>query len=354
MLNNLRRTASICISTATLLFFTTNWAVAQNTQTFEPSSPIEQLDVATAEATCLQEEIDSIQAEQTAMKTRLEVMDQRISDQSVELKNAKDELHRTRLIYSERIVEIYKDGSTTPLELLLNATTFEDLVARGSLLERIAAQDKTIWKDATIAAADARFQATILEDMRLQDAELARLNDERRRDLDIALIRQQELIEQLSEEARSYLRELQARQTRSRIEWAMSSKPLDQPITQIPAVVNPHEGITFLVTEGQPLEYRSTGEIFSPTCSWYGNEFHGRTTASGQTFNENDFTCASRILPFGTRIALTRGERRIVVVVTDRGPFVAGRDLDLSKAAAQALGFNGVVTVQAEYVVPAD
>jgi len=61
-------------------------------------------------------------------------------------------------------------------------------------------------------------------------------------------------------------------------------------------------------------------------------------------------TCASRTLPFGTVLALTRGSRRVIVYVNDRGPYIAGRDLDLSKAAAAALGFSGVATVQVEVV----
>jgi rare lipoprotein A len=99
-----------------------------------------------------------------------------------------------------------------------------------------------------------------------------------------------------------------------------------------------------------PREYRSTGERYSAVCSWYGPGFNGRNTASGQVFNQDDLTCASRTLPFGTVLALTRGSRRVIVYVNDRGPYIAGRDLDLSKAAAAALGFSGVATVQVEVV----
>jgi len=125
-------------------------------------------------------------------------------------------------------------------------------------------------------------------------------------------------------------------------------------IPRAEATVFPDSEHVFLVSAYMPLAYRSTDEAFGAVCSWYGNEFHGRGSASGQIFNENDFTCASKTLPFGTVLALTNGERRIIVYVNDRGPFVAGRDLDLSKAAAQALGISGVGRVQAQIVVPYD
>ena len=163
-----------------------------------------------------------------------------------------------------------------------------------------------------------------------------------------------EVIEPADQWPEELILELQAQQAKSRQLWRASSRPLGVPIAKVPGTVEPYVGLTFLVAEGQPLSYRTTGQAFAAVCSWYGNEFHGRPSASGQIFNENDFTCASRTLPFGTRLALTRGERRIVVVVNDRGPFVAGRYLDLSKAAAQALGFSGVKEVRAEYVVPCD
>lgn len=76
--------------------------------------------------------------------------------------------------------------------------------------------------------------------------------------------------------------------------------------------------------------------------SWYGPGFHGRRTASGERYNMNAMTCASRDLPFGTMLELTNlsnGEKA-VVRVNDRGPFYRHRILDLSLAAAKKLGFH--------------
>jgi rare lipoprotein A len=92
-----------------------------------------------------------------------------------------------------------------------------------------------------------------------------------------------------------------------------------------------------------------TGRSFSGMASYYGNE-SGSKTASGQRFNQNALTAAHRTLPFGTKLRVTHGGRSVVVTINDRGPFVHGRVLDLSTAAAREVGLTdaGVGMVTAE------
>ncbi|UCF70002.1 MAG: septal ring lytic transglycosylase RlpA family protein [candidate division WOR-3 bacterium] len=89
-------------------------------------------------------------------------------------------------------------------------------------------------------------------------------------------------------------------------------------------------------------------------ASYYGAEFHGRKTASGETFDQHDLTCAHRHLPFGTRVKVTnlKNSKSVVVRVNDRGPWVRGRVIDLSYAAAKKIGMvsDGVVKVKVEVV----
>jgi rare lipoprotein A len=94
-----------------------------------------------------------------------------------------------------------------------------------------------------------------------------------------------------------------------------------------------------------------SGHSFSGMASFYGNE-SGSKTASGQRFNQEAMTCAHRSLPFGTKLRVTHGGRSIVVTVNDRGPFIRGRVLDLSTAAARAVGLTsaGVGHVTAEVI----
>jgi peptidoglycan lytic transglycosylase len=82
------------------------------------------------------------------------------------------------------------------------------------------------------------------------------------------------------------------------------------------------------------------GRSFSGIASYYGNE-SGSRTASGQRFNQNALTAAHRSLPFGTKLRVTHGSRSVVVTINDRGPFIRGRVLDLSTAAARAVGLTG-------------
>ena len=95
----------------------------------------------------------------------------------------------------------------------------------------------------------------------------------------------------------------------------------------------------------------SSGHSFSGMASYYGSE-SGSRTASGQRFNQNAMTAAHRSLPFGTKLRVTHGGRSVVVTVNDRGPFIRGRVLDLSTAAARAVGLTGagVGRVTAEVV----
>jgi rare lipoprotein A len=87
-------------------------------------------------------------------------------------------------------------------------------------------------------------------------------------------------------------------------------------------------------------------------ASWYGPGFHGRTTASGERFDQNELTAAHRRLPLGTRVTVTNLEngRSVGVEINDRGPYVDGRVIDLSRAAARRLGMveDGVVRVRIE------
>ncbi|HUT98632.1 MAG TPA: septal ring lytic transglycosylase RlpA family protein [bacterium] len=87
-------------------------------------------------------------------------------------------------------------------------------------------------------------------------------------------------------------------------------------------------------------------------ASWYGRDFQGRPTASGEIFDMYGYTAAHRSLPFGTRVRVTNeaNGRSVVVRINDRGPWVEGRILDLSYAAAKQLGMleAGVIRVRLE------
>src|SRR5438270_13680731 len=85
------------------------------------------------------------------------------------------------------------------------------------------------------------------------------------------------------------------------------------------------------------------GTAQAEVATYYGQEFAGRRTASGEKFNPSGLTAAHRTLPFGTQVRVTnsRNGRSIIVRINDRGPFVKGRAIDLSSGAARAIGMGG-------------
>jgi len=98
--------------------------------------------------------------------------------------------------------------------------------------------------------------------------------------------------------------------------------------------------------EAQRPSIQSRAERKQIIASWYGPDFHGKLTASGEVYNMYDYTCAHKEYPFGTKLNVlnTRSNKEVECLVNDRGPFVAGRDLDLSYAAAKKIDMIGTGT----------
>lgn len=99
----------------------------------------------------------------------------------------------------------------------------------------------------------------------------------------------------------------------------------------------------------------SVGWTEEGRASWYGHPFHGRRTASGERYDMEGMTAAHRTLPFGAWVLVTNRDngRSAMVRVTDRGPFVEGRIIDLSRAAARQIGMLGPGTARVRLRVAA-
>jgi rare lipoprotein A len=107
---------------------------------------------------------------------------------------------------------------------------------------------------------------------------------------------------------------------------------------------------------GHPKKATKSPPYQVGVASWYGEQFQGKETASGEPFNMEDFTAAHPTLPLGTYVKVTnlRNSRSVVVRINDRGPVVDGRIIDLSYNAARSLGFkdNGLQRVRLDLVHP--
>jgi rare lipoprotein A len=112
-----------------------------------------------------------------------------------------------------------------------------------------------------------------------------------------------------------------------------------------------HHGLTPAMAPLEPPETRRPSEPSVPVekgdtekglASWYGDPYHGRRTASGEVYDMHRMTAAHRTLPFGTVVKVTRRDTgaEVTVRITDRGPFVRGRIIDLSYAAAKKIGLD--------------
>jgi rare lipoprotein A len=105
--------------------------------------------------------------------------------------------------------------------------------------------------------------------------------------------------------------------------------------------------LAFVAKEHPPLTAKERGDASYGLASFYEN---GSATASGERFNADELTAAHRTLPFGTLVRLTNHSngRSVVVRINDRGPFVHGRIIDVTPAAAHALGMSGLAPVTVE------
>ena len=94
-----------------------------------------------------------------------------------------------------------------------------------------------------------------------------------------------------------------------------------------------------LTDKGPPPTTPPAGVTYNAIASWYGPGFNGRRTACGEVFDQDGLTAAHRTYPFGTRLRLTNPKNNLSceVVVNDRGPFVAGVDIDISRGASRAI-----------------
>ena len=110
--------------------------------------------------------------------------------------------------------------------------------------------------------------------------------------------------------------------------------------------------VALFVTGCSKKTANPNGTTQTGVASWYGHPFDGRLTANGETYDMEKLTAAHRTLPFGTvlRVENLSNDKTVEVRINDRGPFVQGRIIDLSHAAAQAISMPGIANVQLDVV----
>lgn len=130
------------------------------------------------------------------------------------------------------------------------------------------------------------------------------------------------------------------------------AKPTTKPGGRVPGTMRPYQVGGRWYTPREDTDYNEVG-----IASWYGQQFHNRQTANGETFDMWVVSAAHKTLPLPCIVEVTNLDngKKIKVRVNDRGPFVDGRIIDMSRAGAEALGFagKGTAKVRVRYVGPA-
>jgi hypothetical protein len=252
----------------------------------------------------------------------------------------------------DRVRTTYELGSASLLEAYLSAETFADLSVAHEYTSRTLAVDAIVLdrveraEEALLKRQDAAERADA--SLAAQRSDLQRLLGDMRRTLNRArrvgdrfglVVRRLETQQRAIDEA-------SARESGLGL-LGVGATGADQ--SSLLAMLGPAQGRTCET----PERLTDTGRGFSGEASWYGWEFAGQATASGAIFDPRLFTAANPWLPFGTFLRIHHGDRCAIVLVNDRGPYVDGRTVDLSMAAAEYLGI-GVSDVTADILVPTD
>ncbi|MDY0081811.1 MAG: septal ring lytic transglycosylase RlpA family protein [Ignavibacteriaceae bacterium] len=128
----------------------------------------------------------------------------------------------------------------------------------------------------------------------------------------------------------------------------VNEEKLIEPTVTDNVTTTPEEEMT---AERSLVEFMDKGTM---KASWYGPGFHGKRTANGEVYDQMSFTAAHKSLKFGTLLKITnpKNGKSVIIRINDRGPYITGRDLDLSKAAALELGLmrNGVGRMKVEEI----
>jgi peptidoglycan hydrolase CwlO-like protein len=266
----------------------------------------------------------------------------------------------TRL--GQRAEYMYRTSDAGALDVLFGASTFEEFLTRLDLLSRIAQQDAGLIVEAKAARTETE---QLRAGLKKRESRLIVLRDRsaaQRDALESDLNRQRQYFTSLSADVAALL----AAQERANRKVTVSTQcsPSSsggaagggrKPRAGNGLAVATIEGRSgsYYVMADEPLRYRATGVGMDTEASVYSVADNGTGTASGRALDDSELTCAHKTLALGTRVAITHGGRRVICVVTDRGPYAPpGRDLDLTPRAASLLGIDGIADVHYEVVVP--
>lgn len=274
------------------------------------------------------------------LRDELHNLDATIGAAATSISDLERDLKAFQDSYGLSMRTLYKMGNLTELEILLDAQELGDAWQDHTVYERLIAQDSEKMKELRAR----------LDELDARKRDLKETRDRRSRvaeTLDVNALDAQ--INQLESRLSELNNELMA-QSKSGGSGNNGSGNKSPPADW---KVPPAGKVLDRVAQQPPLsDFEPTGIVMAGYTTCYGEEFDGGPTASGVIFHMYDYTCAHKTLPFGTWLLVRLKGGQVIVQVNDRGPFVAGRVLDLSLGAAQSIGLDGVQWTDFEIIIP--
>jgi rare lipoprotein A (peptidoglycan hydrolase)/cell division protein FtsB len=287
------------------------------------------------EVSALEHRLESLRARNAELDERIARLSQRIAVLEGAIHAEEAALETAHSAFVERAVEAYKAGPTSELALLLSARDIGGLLDAAEGLSNAADDDLRALRD-LVRAVEALERTQGELDGRKQDLlEAEAENEIVAAEMTATLSSRRTALARLNEEVARL-------EARARARAARAAQP-DAALAELLEPAGPAAAV--------PNGYVGTGITFEGIASWYGPGFEGNPTATGDIFDPDLYTAASRDLPFGTLLFVQHEGAGVVVVINDRGPYIEERILDLSRAAADAIGL-GLGWVTAEILVP--
>lgn len=278
------------------------------------------------EIAALEARLVASQQDAISIAQRLSEIERRMLECYMEIDAIEAEVESARRFLNGRFRALYVAGRSDPLVRLLESDNVTDFL---------------LWSECMLNVAS------------IENEEFEALKEKRSHLREVQMELQQYKREQASLTETADTAAIQAELELKKNELAQVSASLitmQLPSTYTPAPRSFSPGRIY--SEPDERGFTRSGQIFSGYASWYGAEYHGKPTASGEVFDQYAFTCAHRTLPFGTYLRVTFLGRSVIVKVNDRGPSAKGRAIELSRGAAEAIGLKGVQWVDCEIVVP--
>lgn len=312
----------------------------------------EQVERLESEVTKVRVQYDALVKQVDQTRTDLDEKQSQIVNNTIELNRKQDLLNRKSIELNERLRVAYKAGPQDPVSLFLSASSLAEFTASSRYLAAKLESDRQIVEEVRAEQDSLAYLGDQLEATR--DQVQSKLGD-----LADLLDQTQEMLANSETALAASQADLKVREELKRALDLINRGSTGGSRTISERHKRATENQTTLLKKypfgpvsGTPPGLRATGETVTGIASWYGPGFNGLPTASGAIYDENLYTCASKELPLGTILIVTFRSSSVLVLVNDRGPYVAGRVLDLSRAAKDAIGMGGLGYVTAQVLEP--